>query len=163
MLFVHIKTSSKKEIFLYTNVNNNDSHPWKKTCTFLYTQKEKNYETFLSICKKPDIFQKERQFALRFYSQKSRLFTLRDFRETCEIGIYIYTKSMTLCVTRRFYIQKSIHFKNSKSICVTFLYTKILTFCVTQFFILLKLAEGRERKFLYEREGSSSMLFATSY
>ena len=27
---------------------------------------------------------------------------------------------MTICVTRRFYIQKSRHFEKSKTICVTF-------------------------------------------
>ena len=37
--------------------------------------------------------------AVRFYSQKARHFTLRGFHENFEIGIYIYTKSMTLSVT----------------------------------------------------------------
>ena len=44
-----------------------------------YIQREKNCEMFIYICKKPDTFQKARQFTLRFYSQKAQHFTLRDF------------------------------------------------------------------------------------
>ena len=41
------------------------------------------------IFKKPDTFQKARQFPLRFYIQKSIHLTLRDFHEKVEVGIYI--------------------------------------------------------------------------
>ena len=44
------------------------------------------------------------------------------FHEIFEIGIYIYTKSMTLCVICRFYIQKYRHFKKIKTVCVTVIY-----------------------------------------
>ena len=55
---------------------------------------------------------------------------------------HLYRKSMTLCVTWRFYIQKARQFAKSKTICDTFLYTKIRHFCVTRFFIeFLKFAE----------------------
>ena len=39
----------------------------------------KNYKTFIYIYKNPDTFQKARQFALRFNSQKAGHFMLRDF------------------------------------------------------------------------------------
>ena len=66
--------------------------------------------------------QKAKQLALRFYTQKARNFTLRDFHEIFEIGIYIYTKSMPLCVTSCFYIQNAFHFEESTTICVTVSY-----------------------------------------
>ena len=56
---------------------------------FIY-KKQKNYEPFIFICKKPDTFQKARHFPLRFYSQKALHCTLRGFHEIFEIGIYIY-------------------------------------------------------------------------
>ena len=62
----------------------------------LYTQKAKKLPNVF-IYKKPDTFQKARQFPLRFYIQKAIHLTLRHFDEIFEVGIY--TKSMTLCVT----------------------------------------------------------------
>ena len=54
------------------------------------------------------------------------------------VPVFIYTKSKK--VVKRFYIQKSGHFTQSKTISVTFLYTKIETLYVTQFFMeILKL------------------------
>ena len=41
------------------------------------------------LYKKPDTFQKARQFPLRFYVQKGIHLTLRDFHENFEVGIYI--------------------------------------------------------------------------
>ena len=62
---------------------------------------------------------------------------------------HLYTKSMTLCVTWRFYIQKARHFAKSKTIFDTFLYTKIKHFCVTRIFIeFLKFAEGGGHVFI---------------
>ena len=62
---------------------------------------------------------------------------------------HLYTKSMTLCVTWRVYIQKARHFAKSKTICDTFLYQKIRHFCVTRFFIeFLKFAEGGGHLFI---------------
>ena len=56
---------------------------------------------------------------------------------------------MTICVTQRFYIQKSRHFAKSKTICDTFLYTKIRHLFVTQFFIeFLKFAEEGAHLFI---------------
>ena len=94
------------------------------------------------IYKKPDTFQKARQFPLHFCVQKAWHFTLRDFSWKFWIW-YLYTKSMTLCVLWRFYIHKAGHSAKSKKTCVTFLYTKWWTLCVIRFFIeFLKLAEG---------------------
>ena len=94
------------------------------------------------IYKNPDTFQKARQFALRFYIQKARHFTLRNFSWNFW-SWHLYTKIMSLCVTWRFYIQKTRHFEKSKTICVMFLYTKSRTLCITQFSIeFLKFTEG---------------------
>ena len=54
----------------------------------LYTQKAKKLRNIF-IYKKPDTFQKARQFALDFvYLKKSIHLTLRDFHEIFEVGIY---------------------------------------------------------------------------
>ena len=60
------------------DVENNDSHKRKIMCTFIYTKNQK-IEKRLYIYRKRDTFQKARQFALRFYSQKGIHFTLQDF------------------------------------------------------------------------------------
>ena len=63
-----------------------------------YIHKKQNKSLNVFIHKKPDTFQKARQFPVRFYIQKGINSTLRDFSyEIFEVGIY--TKSMTLCVT----------------------------------------------------------------
>ena len=95
-------------------------------------------------------FVNSKTICVAFLFTKAWHFTLRNFHEFFEIGIYIYTKSMTLFVTWRFYIQKYTHFEKFKTIWITFFYTKSLTLYVTQFFMgFLKLAEGGEG---YEQE-----------
>ena len=84
------------------------------------------------IYKKRDTFQKSRQFPLRFYIQKAINFTFRDSSWNFW-SWHLYTKSMTLCVTWCFYIQKARHFAKSNTICDTFLYTKILHFAFRDF------------------------------
>ena len=54
----------------------------------LYKQKPKKLLNVF-IYKKPDTFQKARQFPLRFFIQKAIHLTLRDFHEIFEVGIYI--------------------------------------------------------------------------
>ena len=56
--------------------------------TRLYTQKSKKLRNVF-ICKKPDTFQKARQFPLRFYIQKAIHLTLRDYHENFEVCIHI--------------------------------------------------------------------------
>ena len=125
---MYVKKSLKK-IFLYINVNNNDSHHRKTTCTFLYIQKPKKIAKRLYIYKNPDTFKKLRQFALRFYSQKSRHFTLRNFsrnswnwylyiyknHDNLRYVLFLYTKSLILQKKQdnlryAFHIQKAWHF-----------------------------------------------------
>ena len=54
----------------------------------LYKQKAKELRNVF-IYKKPDTFQKTRQFTLRLYIQKAIHLTLRDFHEIFEVGIFI--------------------------------------------------------------------------
>ena len=54
----------------------------------LYTKSKKNCETLL-YSKKPDTFQKARQFPLRFHIPKAIHLTLQDFYESFVVGIYI--------------------------------------------------------------------------
>ena len=46
------------------------------------------------------------------------------FHSFIEIGIFIYTKSMTLCVTYRLYIQKSRHLEKEANFHYVFIYKK---------------------------------------
>ena len=95
------------------------------------------------IYKKPDTLQKGRQLLLRFYIKNARHSTLRYFSWNFWTRYLYKYKSMTLCVTRRFYIQRARHFAKSEKICLTFLCTKCRTLCVTRFFTeFMKLAEG---------------------
>ena len=54
----------------------------------LYKQKAKELRNVF-IFKKPDTFQKARQFPLCFYIQKAIHLTLRGFHEIFEVGIFI--------------------------------------------------------------------------
>ena len=69
------------------NENYDDCHNRKTTRTCIYTKSRTNGQTFLY--KKPDNFQKSREFPLRFYIYKALHLTLRDFHEIFEVGIYI--------------------------------------------------------------------------
>ena len=131
------------------NENYNYCYPRKTTCTciYIYIKQKKVWNVFIS--KKWDTLQKARQFQLRFNIQKVRHFTLRDFYENSEVGIYIqkawnfalrdvlYTKSQTL--------------RKKKDSLRYVLYSKSRKLCVTQFFIeFLKLAEGEGAIFICE-------------
>ena len=133
------------------NENYNNCHHKKTTCMFIYIQKAKKCETFLY--KKPDTFQKTGQFPSRFYIQKSRHFTLRNFYEIFEAGFYIQkSRHFALCdvfiykntdtsqkarkFSSRFYIQKyrdcalrnfSLDFWNCRRGEGAFLYAKKIT------------------------------------
>ena len=98
------------------NENYDDCHHRKTTRT--YTQRaKKNRNVF--IYKKPDIFQKSRQFLLRFYIQKAIHLTLRDFHEIFEVGIYI-KKAWHFALHEVFIYKKQDTSKKSKTICDTF-------------------------------------------
>ena len=107
-------------------------------CT--YIQKTKKLRNVF-IYKNSDTFQKSRQFVSRFYIQKVRHFTLRDFSWECW-NWHLYTKSMTLFVMWRFIYTKIQTLKKIRQFALC-LYAKIQTLCVSQFFIeFLKLADG---------------------
>ena len=55
----------------------------------LYKYKKQRKWRNVFILKNPDTLQKARQFLLRFYIQKARHFTLCNFHEKFEVGIYI--------------------------------------------------------------------------
>ena len=69
------------------NKNYDDCYHRKMTRTLIYTKSKKIRNVL--IYKKPDTFQKARQFPFRFYIQKAIHLTLRDFHEILEVGIYI--------------------------------------------------------------------------
>ena len=107
---------------------------------FIYT-KAKKPNNF--IYKKARYFAKSKTISVTFLYTKKRksLFVIRFFMKFW--SWHLYTKSMTVCVTWCFYIQKARHFAKTMTICVRFLYTKIITLYVTRFFIeVMKLAEG---------------------
>ena len=88
-LFVHIKMSVKKYFCVYKCILQWPPSANDNVHVFIYKKSEKNCEMIINIYKKPDTFQKERQFALRFYPQNTRHFTLRNFYDFDELA-YIY-------------------------------------------------------------------------
>ena len=68
------------------NENYDDCHHRKTTRMFIYKKQKKMRNVF--IYKKPDTFQKARQFPLRFLIQKAIHLTLWDFHENFEVCIY---------------------------------------------------------------------------
>ena len=109
------------------------------------------------IYKKPKNLQKARHFVLRFYIQKGKHFTLRNFSWNF-VNWHVYTKSMKLCVEGCFYIQKPRHLAKIRTIFVLLLYTKSLTLCVTQF-IWNFWNWQRGRKFVYAKNDALCITF----
>ena len=95
-----------------------------------------NCETFL-YTKIRTLFKKQDNFRYTFIYKKARHFTLRDFLWKFW-SWHLDTKSMTLCVTWRFYIQKARYFGKSKTICVI-IFIGFFNFVFIEF---LKLVEG---------------------
>ena len=130
-----VNKNVSKKIFLYKSLNKNDSRKQKTTCTFLYMEKSKNKcETFIYMCKKPDTLQKARQYALHFYSQKSRHFTLRNFSlKLRSWHLYIFKKHDTLRYVT-FLNTKPRHFEKSRKFSLRFfIYIKPDTLCYSIF------------------------------
>ena len=65
------------------------------------------------------------------YTKSKTLYVTRFFIKNS--SWHLYRKSMTVCATWRFYIQKARHFAKSKTICVTFLCTKSGHFVLRDF------------------------------
>ena len=107
----------------------------------LYTQKAKKLWKIF-IYKKPDTFQKARQFPLRFYIQKAIDLTLRDFREIFEVGIYIQT--VWHFALRDVFIYKNLDTsQKARQFVIRFYMQKSGTFALHDFSLnFLKFAEG---------------------
>ena len=115
MLFVYIKMFSKKMVFVYE---------WKlrrlpslKDYADNYIRKKQIQLRNVFIYKKPDTFQKVRQFPLRFIYKKAIYLTLRDFHEIFEVGIYIQ-KAWHFAL-RDVFISKKLYKKRNGN-CVAF-------------------------------------------
>ena len=123
MLFVYIKTFRKTKLVLVYKFK----LQWLPSAKYnmhiyIYIQKAKKLRNVF-IYKKPDTFQKARQFALRVYIQKARHFTSRNFSWNFW-NWYLYTKSMTLCVTWYFYIQKTDTSQEARQFALRFIHKK---------------------------------------
>ena len=80
------------------------------------------------IHKKPDTFQKVRQFLLCFYIQRARHFTWRDF-SWMFWNWHVYTKRMTLFVTWCFNIQNPDTSQKEDNLRYIFIYKNPDTLC----------------------------------
>ena len=81
---------------MYINLNYNDSHQRKTTCTVLYTKSKK----MRNVCiyrKSQTLFKKQDNFRYVFIHKSPDTLRYTIFHEIFEIGIYIY-------------IQKALHF-----------------------------------------------------
>ena len=76
------------------------------------------YPKSQTLCKKQD------NLRCFFIHKKAIHFTLRDFSWIFEIGIYIYTKSMTLCVMWRFIYKKPDTSRKQENLRYIFIYKK---------------------------------------
>ena len=88
--------------------------------------------------------QKARQFELRFYSQKSGHFMLRDFSLLIlHWHLYIYKKHETLRYMT-FYIQKDRHLEKARQVALKcFIYKNPDTLCYAIFHVMFEIGEGR--------------------
>ena len=88
LLFVHIKRFATKIDFLISiKITITATSEIQRACFYIYNKQKQTAKRF--IYKKYDTLKKARQFPLRFYIQKARHFTLRDFHEIFEVGVYI--------------------------------------------------------------------------
>ena len=79
------------------NENFDDCHHRKTTRTFMYKKQKKLRNIF--IFKKPDNFQKARQFPLFFLIQKAIHLTLRDFMKFSKLAFKYKKHDALLYVT----------------------------------------------------------------
>ena len=100
---------------------------------YLYKQTEKQIRNRCYI-QKARHFSKSKTISVTFWYTESRTLDLTRFFMKFW-SWHLYSKSMTLCITWLFYIEKGTHFAKSKTICLTFLYTTIRTLYVTRFLL----------------------------
>ena len=76
---------------MYINVNNNESHQRKTTCTFSYIQKEKQIAKSLYIyIQIQTLFKKQDNLRYVFIHKNPDTLRYTVFDEIFEIGIYIF-------------------------------------------------------------------------
>ena len=80
-------------------VDYNFYHQLKTTCTFFICKKNKKIAKRLYIYKNPDTFQKTKKLRYVFIHKNPDTLRYAIFHDFFKTGIYIYTKSMTICVT----------------------------------------------------------------
>ena len=110
-------------------------HSYTKTNFFakrfyLYKKQKKLRNVF--IYKKPDTFQKARQFPLRFYTQKAIHWRYGIFMKFLKLA-FIFKKHDTLRYVTFIY-SKSMTLRKKQDNLLSFLYTQIRHFSVTRFF-----------------------------
>ena len=98
----------------------NECHQRKETCKFIYIQKSITIVKFFLIQNTGHFAESKTVSVTLLYSNGETLYVTR-FSWTFWIWLFC-TKSMTLCVIWRCYIQKDWHFVKSKKICIMFKY-----------------------------------------
>ena len=137
------------------NENYDDFHHRKTRRTFIYTKSKKLGNILYT--NSPTLFTKLDNFRYVFIFKKP--YTWRSGIFMNFWSWHLYTKSMTLCVMWRFYIQKARHFARSKTICDTFLYTKSGTFALRNFSLnFWNLRRGRGHRCFVASNQSSRMI-----
>ena len=81
------------------NVNNNESHQRKTTCTFIHIKKAEKLRNIYIYTKIQTLCKKQENLRYVFIHKNPNTLRYAIFHDNFEIGICIYTKSMTLCVT----------------------------------------------------------------
>ena len=109
------------------------------------------------IYKKPDTFQKARQFPLRFNIQKSIHLTLRDFHEIFEVGIYIQ-KAWHFAVGDVFIYKRLDTSQKGRQFAISFYIQKSGTFALHNFSLnFWNLRRGG--RFIYSKNNVLCMTF----
>ena len=110
----------------------------RQRARFIYTKSKKIAKCLYIYTKSQTLCKKQDNLRYVFVHKKQDTLLYAFFMNVLKLE-----KSMTLCVTWRFYIQKARNFEKKDNLRYVFLYTKSLTLCVTRFFMeFLKLAEG---------------------
>ena len=119
------------------------THTSKRQRVRFYLYKNQENAKRLYMCTKRRILWKKQDNLRYVLFAKIQTHYVTLFLWRFGIGVYIYTKIMTICITWRFYIQKARHLEKGRQFALRFVYAKNLTLCVTRFFVrFLKLAEG---------------------
>ena len=125
MLFVYIEMSLK--IFLYINVNNNDSYQQKTTCTFIYIQKAKKLRNIY-------IYRKIKTICVTFLLTKSRtLYVTRFFIIFLKLEFIYIQKAWHFALHDVFIYKKLDTSKKARQFTLRILYKKAWNFALRNF------------------------------